>query len=93
MSQGTLTSKGQTTIPKEIRDELGLKAGDQLMYRVDKGRIVITPKTGSIRDLIGIFHDPNRKPLTVAEMDEAIGKAVMERYERSLPSKRREPAK
>jgi len=89
MLTGTLTSKGQTTIPKDIRDALGLKAGDQLLFEVASGKIVVTPKTGSIRDLIGIYHDPNRRPLTVEEMDQAIGRAAVERYERSLPHKRR----
>ncbi len=92
MATGTLTSKGQTTIPKDIRDGLGLKTGDQLMFEIEDGKIVVTPKTGSIRDLFGIYHDPKRKPLTIEEMDEAIGRAVIERYERSLPRKRRKRA-
>ena len=87
METSTLTSKGQTTIPKLIRDELGLKAGDKLVFRIENGQIVIRAKTGSIRDALGMFYDPKRKPVSVEEMNEAIGDAISERFMRS--SKRR----
>ncbi|MEA2564192.1 MAG: prlF antitoxin for toxin YhaV toxin [Acidobacteriota bacterium] len=35
MSASTLTSKGQVTIPKEVRERLGLKEGDRLVFRFD----------------------------------------------------------
>jgi len=38
-----MTSKGQLTIPKEIRDKLGLKAGDFLRAQVEKGHILLKP--------------------------------------------------
>jgi len=38
-----MTSKGQLTIPKEIRDKLGLKAGDFLRAQVEKGKILLKP--------------------------------------------------
>lgn len=93
MEVGKLTSKGQTTIPKKIRDRLGLKSGDRLMFSIENGQIVIRPKTGSIRDAIGMFHDPNRKPVTVEEMNKAVGDAIVERYMRSLPAKARKGRK
>ena len=39
----TISSKGQIAIPKEIRDSLHIKEGDRLVYKVDKGRIVLEP--------------------------------------------------
>jgi AbrB family looped-hinge helix DNA binding protein len=78
MSVGTLTSKGQTTIPKEIRDALGLKAGDELVFRAESGRILIYPRTGSIRDLRGLLERPNRPAASVEEMNAAIGEAIAE---------------
>ena len=78
METGTLTSKGQTTIPKEIRDRLGLKSGDKLMFRIEDGKIVVTPKTGSARDLIGILKRPSQRSVRVEEMNEGITAAIAE---------------
>lgn len=39
MSKATLTSKGQITVPREIREELGLSAGDKLLFEVEEGAI------------------------------------------------------
>ena len=39
----TIASKGQIAIPKEIRDSLNIKEGDRLVYKVDRGRIVLEP--------------------------------------------------
>lgn len=39
MSKATLTSKGQVTVPREIREELGLSAGDKLLFEVEEGAI------------------------------------------------------
>ena len=38
---GKLTSKGQTTVPKEVREALGVKAGDILVYRIARGRVTL----------------------------------------------------
>ncbi len=54
MSASTLTSKGQTTIPKDIRDALGLKASDELIFTLlTDGTVVMRAKTKSLRDLAG----------------------------------------
>lgn len=39
----TISQKGQVAIPKEVRETLHIKAGDQLIFRVEKGRIVLEP--------------------------------------------------
>lgn len=41
--QSVITSKYQTTIPKEIRDRLGLAVKDTLEWKIDKGRVVVYP--------------------------------------------------
>jgi AbrB family looped-hinge helix DNA binding protein len=52
MSISTLTSKGQTTIPREVRDAAGLRTGDRLHFTVlDDGTIILRVKNRSIRDL------------------------------------------
>jgi AbrB family looped-hinge helix DNA binding protein len=74
-----MTSKGQVTIPKVIRQQLGLQAGVTLHFWVDPtGRIVVTPLTLGIDDLIGILPKPKR-PLTIDEINEGIAEAAVER--------------
>jgi AbrB family looped-hinge helix DNA binding protein len=72
MPTATITSKGQITIPKPVRDELGLREGDRVAFRVlEDGRVVIEPETVEILDLKGALK-PKRKGITLADMDEAI---------------------
>lgn len=49
-SSAKLTSKGQVTIPKSVRDALGLHEGDELLFRVERSRAVIA-KTPDFLDL------------------------------------------
>lgn len=84
MPVSKLTSKGQTTIPKEIRDALDLKPGDRILFMIsDDGKVTMTPQNKGIEELAGIFYDPDRKPLTDAELKEAVAQAAVERYLRS----------
>ncbi len=76
-----ITAKGQTTIPAEIRDALGLKPGDMVTYSIE-GDTVRIDKTRSIMDLAGILHRPGMKALAIEEMDEAVMDAVLEDDER-----------
>lgn len=82
--RATLTSKGQVTIPKAIREQLGLEPGIKLHFWVDPtGRIVVTPLTVKLEDLVGILPKPDR-PLTVEEINDAIVQAAVERATRGL---------
>lgn len=79
----TMTSKGQLTIPKEVRDELNLKAGTRFLVMVRNGEVVALPKNKSIADLAGMLgKPPSGWGATLDEIDEAIGKAVGEDDER-----------
>ncbi len=72
MPTATVTSKGQITIPKPVRDELGLRAGDRVAFRVlEDGSVVVEPETVEILDLKGVLK-PKRKGISLADMDEAI---------------------
>ena len=72
MATSTITSKGQTTIPKAIRRHLGLKPGDKIHFLVeDDGRVVVLPATLHLRDLRGSLPKPS-KPVSLARMKEAI---------------------
>ena len=76
MASAKVTSKGQITIPLEVRTELNLKPGDRIFFARDpEGRFVLFPKNGSVTRLKGMF---GRFPRTVSleEMDEAIARGA-----------------
>ncbi|MBU6299412.1 MAG: type II toxin-antitoxin system PrlF family antitoxin [Alphaproteobacteria bacterium] len=69
MSFATMTSKGQTTIPKDIRDGLGLKPQDRLHFTLlPDGTVIMRAKKRSLGDLYGALHKPGRKPLSIGDM-------------------------
>jgi antitoxin PrlF len=74
MSTSTVTSKGQTTIPKAIRKKLGLQPGDRIEYIVESdGRVFLLPATHQLSSLAGALrHRAHATPLTLEEIDEAI---------------------
>jgi antitoxin PrlF len=69
MATGTLTSKGQTTIPKEIRDGLGLRPKDQIHYTLlPDGTVVMRAKKRSVAELYGALHRQGRRPLSLVKL-------------------------
>lgn len=83
-SVSKITSKGQTTIPLEVRDYLQLNAGDRIRYEFVDGKVMIVAQNRSALSLAGVLYDPTRKPVTIDEMEEAIGDGIVKDYERSL---------
>jgi antitoxin PrlF len=74
MSTSTLTSKGQTTIPKDIRERLNLQPGDRLEFVIDDdGRVLVLPASIDASELTGLLKPP-AKPVSVADMNRAIRK-------------------
>jgi antitoxin PrlF len=73
MVLATVTSKGQTTIPKEIRDYLHLRTGDEIAFCIQDGSVLIKPMTGDVRELKGFLkkYAPSH-PVSVEEMNRAI---------------------
>jgi antitoxin PrlF len=55
-----MTSKGQVTVPKAVRDALGIKAGDELIFRVEGNRAVLA-RTPDFLDLAGTIPVPAAK--------------------------------
>jgi len=73
MSTATVTSKGQITVPKEVRDDLGLVAGSKVMFVKLRGsQYRLIARTGSVDDFIGVLHDPTDRALSIAEINDAI---------------------
>jgi antitoxin PrlF len=72
MSTATLTSKGQITIPADVRRELNVDAGDRVEFvQVEPGRFELVAATRSVRELKGLFGKPART-VSIDEMNRAI---------------------
>jgi antitoxin PrlF len=69
--EAAITSKGQTTIPKAIRDHLNLKPGDRVKFFLHPdGSVVLLPRI-PVAGLRGMIKAPAR-PVTLDDMDDAI---------------------
>jgi AbrB family looped-hinge helix DNA binding protein len=69
MSDSTLTSKGQVTIPKEVRQQLGLKPGDRVTFTVmPNGTAIMRAKTGSIKELAGVLYQEGRPTVPIDKL-------------------------
>ena len=74
--RATITSKGQVTIPKPIRDRLHLEPGDKIDFVLQEdGDLRITPVTASVTRLKGMVPKPGL-PVSLAEMEEAIARGA-----------------
>lgn len=85
-STATVTSKGQITIPKDVRDRLDLKPGDRVRFEVEaEGTARMTALNRSLDDLIGILGPPpSGARLTVEDINAAIEAAAAGRVMRGL---------
>lgn len=73
MPRSTITRKGQTTIPKAVRERLGVTYGDQIDFVVKPdGTVIVQSATIDVMSLAGILKRKGQKPVTVEEMNEAI---------------------
>jgi antitoxin PrlF len=69
MTEATLTSKGQTTIPKEIRDGLHMKAGDRMTFTLmPDDTVVMRLKSKSVVELAGSLHKKGRKAVPLEQL-------------------------
>jgi len=67
-----VTTKGQITVPKPIREHLKLAKGDRVEFLIGvNGKVTIMPATADVRELKGIVAKPAKK-ITVADMNQAI---------------------
>ena len=75
MATATVTSKGQITIPSQVRHALGLEAGDRVEFvEQGKGQFAIVAATRSVRELKGRFQGRRGKPVSIEEMNAAIAR-------------------
>ena len=70
MSEAKMTSKGQVTIPKAVRETLHLEPGDRVSFSVrPNGDVVLIARNKPFSRLFGMLYNPKRKPLTIEEMN------------------------
>lgn len=74
--QATITSKGQVTLPKAIRDRFQLEPGDRIEFVLERDDVLrVAPVTAPVTQLKGMLPKP-AAPVTLQEMDEAIARAA-----------------
>lgn len=75
-SLSKVTSKGQITLPKLVRDRLGLRVGDRVRFReTAEGAVVVEPETADLMDLFGALVPARRRHVSVDQMNAAIRRA------------------
>ncbi|MEW6077592.1 MAG: AbrB/MazE/SpoVT family DNA-binding domain-containing protein [Thermodesulfobacteriota bacterium] len=80
MPLATITNKGQITIPKAVRQSLGLHTGDKLEFIINaQGEVLCKPVIKRVDDVFGSLNMPGRKPVSVKAMDAAIKQKIKER--------------
>lgn len=77
MQESTVTAKGQTTLPRQVRRALELQPGDRVRYMILDGEVRIV-KTRSVGELAGLLARPGRAPVSLDEMEAAIAAGAAE---------------
>ena len=81
MTLAKLTSKGQVTIPKEIRTTLRLHAGDKVEFVITENReALLRPVTKMVDDVFGRLHRPERKIISIEKMEAGIRTKMQEDF-------------
>jgi antitoxin PrlF len=81
MPTTTLTSKGQVTIPKTIRDELNLQPGDILSFEIDKGnKITVRTEKKPADQAFGILYSGEAESFTEEYMDHGVAEYFKKKY-------------
>ena len=78
----TISTKGQTTIPEELRKELSLEPGQRLMWELIQGKLVATP-TGDLMSLAGALKS-DKPYLPKADMRKIVQEERTKRFSKKL---------
>jgi AbrB family looped-hinge helix DNA binding protein len=83
MPLATINSRGQVTIPKEIRDRLELRAGDQLDFAIlGDGSVGVRKRALRVDDVFGAFAHLVDSPVSLEEMDTVVARSAVWRRRR-----------
>lgn len=77
MQESTVTIKGQTTLPKDVRAALGLNPGDRVRYMILDGGEVRLVRSEPVVGLAGLLKDKARRRVSLEDMEEAIAKGAV----------------
>jgi antitoxin PrlF len=77
MIESAVTTKGQTTLPRRVREELGLQPGDRIRYILSDGEVRLL-KARSVMELEGMLARPNQPVVTLEEMERGIERGALE---------------
>jgi antitoxin PrlF len=80
VATSTVTSKGQITLPRDVRQALGLNAGDKVDFVAVEGGFKLVPLRQDIRALKGRFAGRVDRAVTLEEMDDAIAQAAADAF-------------
>jgi antitoxin PrlF len=80
----TITSKGQVTVPKDIRERYNITPGTQLDFKPnDDGTFSVRPLKRSALSIAGVLKRAKQQPVTVEQMNQAVADMAVERFRRS----------
>ena len=81
MPLATITTKGQVTIPKNIRDSLKLTTGDKIeIILTDSQEALIRPISKKVDDIFCKLHNPNQNKISISTMNEAIKSRMRDKF-------------
>lgn len=81
MALATLTTKGQVTIPKKVRELLKLHTGDKIEIIVTENReAIIRPISKKVDDIFCKLHKPGQKAVSLEEISDAIRNRMKDKY-------------
>lgn len=70
MAESTITAKGQTTVPRQVRESIGAGPGTRLVWHVmPDGGLIVRAKTRSVLELAGSLKTPKSKRVAVEDMN------------------------
>ncbi len=79
MTHAILTSKGQITIPKNVRNKLNLKTGDKLDFKVTDGEVILIPVSKSVSEVFGILSGKTDKKISLDQMNVLLKERILDR--------------
>ncbi len=85
--QAKVTSKGQVTLPKKLRDSLSIRTGDHIEFSLEEPDLIFLRKTSAPGSSAGCgrkFLEQGRKPVRLKDMENAVAEAAAERFQLSV---------
>mgnify|MGYP001491951831 CR=1 FL=1 len=79
MQESTVTIKGQTTLPKDVRSALQLNPGDKIRYMILDGGEVRLVRSLPVAGLAGLLRDSTKRRVSLDEMEEAMAKGAVDK--------------